>query len=377
MLDSPHAISPGRSRPRPSPVVSRWLAVSRAAGPVAVALLTAPGVARELTVALVQPGITSPAARDTASERLTAGLVRGAGAGRDRPGLIVWGESSIASDLRTDPVLLGRLRQLSTAAGAPLLVNQDTIIPGKGRSKVAVLVEPGGIAGTYTKTRLVPFGEYIPFRSQLGWLTRISRAAPQNMIPGSGAKVLTASVPGGPVRLGVLICFESAFPDMARADVQRGAQLIVYQTSDSTFQASWQLAQHASLAAVRAAETGRPAVQAALTGDSAAFDAQGRLLAWASGGFRGVLTVRLELPPTGYRTPFDRYGPYIPWICVIIVAVTGLLAAGQAGRRGRGRRATGSSRPAAADTVKAQPPASTGRLSSRGSRKSGPGAGRQ
>jgi apolipoprotein N-acyltransferase len=74
-------------------------------------------------------------------------------------------------------------------------------------------------------------------------------------------------------------------------------------------------------------------VQAALTGDSAAFDARGRLLAWAPGGFRGVLTVRLGLPPAGYRTPFDRYGPYTAWICVIIVAVTGLVAAG---RRGRG-----------------------------------------
>jgi len=308
-------------------------AVAVVAGPVAVALLAAPGVARELTVALVQPGITGPAVRDTASERLTEGLVRGQGP--DRPGLIVWGESSIASDLRTDPVLLRRLRQLSTAAGAPLLVNQDTIIPGEGKSKVAVLVEPGGIAGTYTKTRLVPFGEYIPFRSQLGWLTRISRAAPQNMIPGSGAKVLTASVPGGPLRFGVLICFESAFPDMARANVQQGAQLIVYQTSDSTFQASWQLAQHASLVAVRAAETGRPAVQAALTGTSAAFDARGRLLAWAPGGFRGVRLVKLSLPPAGYRTPFDRYGPYIPWICVITVVVTGLLAAVRAGRRNR------------------------------------------
>jgi len=314
-------------------------AVAVVAGPGAVALLTAPGVARTLTVALVQPGITGPAARDTASERLTAGLTAGLTGGlvrgRDRPGLIVWGESSIASDLRTDPVLLGRLRQLSTAAGAPLLVNQDTIIPGKGKSKAAVLVEPGGIAGTYTKTRLVPFGEYIPFRSQLGWLTRISRAAPQNMIPGSGAKALTASVPGGPLRFGVLICFESAFPDMARANVQQGAQLIVYQTSDSTFQASWQLAQHASLVAVRAAETGRPAVQAALTGTSAAFDARGRLLAWAPGGFRGVRLVKLGLPPAGYRTPFDRYGPYTPWFCVIVVAVTGLLAAGRAGRRNR------------------------------------------
>jgi apolipoprotein N-acyltransferase len=90
----------------------------------------------------------------------------------------------------------------------------------------------------------------------------------------------------------VLICFESAFPDMSRADARRGAQLIVYQTSDSTFQGSWAPAQHASLGALRAAETGRPVVQAALTGVSAAYDAQGRLLASMTTAQRGLLTVR-------------------------------------------------------------------------------------
>ena len=106
----------------------------------------------------------------------------------------------------------------------------------------------------------------------------------------------------------MLICFESAFPDMSRVDAQRGAQLIVYQTSDSTFQGSWAPAQHASLGALRAAETGRPAVQAALTGDSAAFDAQGRLLASMGTAQRGLLTVRLGLEPGTALTPFDRYG---------------------------------------------------------------------
>jgi len=286
-------------------------AVVIAAGPAAFALTPPPHPARPVTLTLVQPGIQhNPRIRVNASERLSAGL------GRLRPDLVVWGESSIASDLRTDPRLLARLEALSAANGAQILANQDSQTPA-GKTKVAVLVGPRGIVATYTKTRLVPFGEYIPFRQQLGWLTKISRAAPTNMIPGSGAKVIRMTARSGErIPIGVLICFESAFPDMSRVDARRGAQLIVYQTSDSTFQGSWAPAQHASLGALRAAETGRPVVQAALTGVSAAYDAQGRLLASMTTAQRGLLTVRLGLEPATALTPFDRYGDVVPWTAI-------------------------------------------------------------
>src|SRR5215831_15297150 len=192
----------------PAPVRALGVAaavVVIAAGPAAFALMPPPPhPARFVTLALVQPGIQqNPQIRVNASERLSAGL------GRLRPDLIVWGESSIASDLRTDPRLLARLRALSAANGAQILANQDSQTPA-GKTKVAVLVGPRGIVATYTKTRLVPFGEYIPFRQQLGWLTKISRAAPTNMIPGSGAKVIQMTARDGQrIPIGVLICFES------------------------------------------------------------------------------------------------------------------------------------------------------------------------
>ena len=297
-------------------------AVVIAAGPAAFALTPPPPhPARFVTLTLVQPGIQhNPRIRVNASERLSAGL------GRLHPDLVVWGESSIASDLRKDPRLLARLKALSAANGAQILANQDSQTPA-GKTKVAVLVGPRGIVATYTKTRLVPFGEYIPFRQQLGWLTKISRAAPTNMIPGSGAKVIQMTARNGQrIPIGVLICFESAFPDMSRVVARRGAQLIVYQTSDSTFQGSWAPAQHASLGALRAAETGRPVVQAALTGVSAAYDAQGRLLASMSTAQRGRLTVRVGLEPGTALTPFDRYGDVVPWTAIgiaLLAAVAG------------------------------------------------------
>jgi apolipoprotein N-acyltransferase len=120
-------------------------------------------------------------------------------------------------------------------------------------------------------------------------------------------------------------------------DARRGAQLIVYQTSDSTFQQSWAPAQHASLGAVRAAETGRPAVQAALTGDSVAFDAQGRLLARLTTSQHGILLVRLGLAPATALTPFDRIGEVVPWTAIGIALLSAALLIYL--RRPRGRAA--------------------------------------
>jgi apolipoprotein N-acyltransferase len=309
-----------------------------AAGPVAFALTAPSPAVRTVTVGLVQPGlIRDPGRRVAVSIRLTRALA-------GRADLVVWGESSVGYDLSTDTPLLHRLQRLAAADHAQVLASQDALDAAGDKSKVAVLIGGHGIDGQYVKSRLVPFGEYIPLRSELGWLTGISRAAATNMVPGPGAHVLTATLPdtasdGGPsLTIGPLICFESAFPDMSRYDADHGAQIITYQTSDSTFQGSWALAQHASLSALRAAETGRPVVQAALTGDSVAFDARGRLLAWAGPADRGSLTARLSLPAATARTPFDELGDYVPLTALAIVAVAAVFGLARGGHNGRGRR---------------------------------------
>ncbi|GHB00155.1 hypothetical protein GCM10010512_34520 [Streptomyces thermoviolaceus subsp. thermoviolaceus] len=69
---------------------------------------------------------------------------------------------------------------------------------------------------------------------------------------------------GRGLRIGPLICSESAFPDMSRDLAGRSADLLRAQSSTSTFQHSWAPARHASPAALRAAETGRPMVHASL-----------------------------------------------------------------------------------------------------------------
>ena len=317
-------------------------AAAAGSGPLAFALTAPFPAVRPVTIALVQPGVVQDATqRVNASVALTKEFSANGKLAAEHPNLIVWGESSVADDLTFDHSLLGQIEMLSAQDHAEILASQDSSVPGPsdspsggsdsttagGQEKVAVLVSPSGIQGRYVKTRLVPFGEYIPFRNQLGWLTDISHAAPSNMIPGAGAHTLTVTTTpdGKPLTIGVLICFESAFPDMSRVETDQGAQVIVYQSSTSTFQGTWGPDQHGSLAALRAAETGRPVVQAALTGDSVAFDARGRELAWLGQDSSGVVTVRLDLPAAADRTFYDKAGDYVMWTGVAVTALAGLV----------------------------------------------------
>ena len=152
----------------------------------------------------------------------------------------------------------------------------------------------------------------------LGWLSTFTKAAAKNRF----AATTSRSCRSTGSRFAPLICFESAFPDLSRRAALDGAELLVFQSSTTTFQGSWVPDQHASLAAVRAVETGRPAVQATLAGTTAAFDAHGPPA--------GLVAGRDRAPsPSRYRwarvdTPYDRLGDWVPAWCFAALAATAI-----------------------------------------------------
>ncbi|WP_103512151.1 apolipoprotein N-acyltransferase [Streptomyces sp. SM13] len=263
-------------------------------------------------IAVVQPGVVegpgSVARRLDRGEELTRSL---AGRGVD---LVVWGESSIGAGAWQSPETARRLAELSRRVGADLLVNVDARqTDGSGRSgifKSAVLVGPDGPTGDrYDKMRLVPFGEYVPARSLLGWATSVGKAAGEDRLRGDRQVVMTLPDGDRGLRVGPLVCFESAFPDMSRRLVRDGAQVLVAQSATSTFQDSWAPAQHASLGALRAAENGRPMVHATLTGISAAYGPRGERVGRPLGTDASAAEV-FDLPLARGETLYGRLGDW-------------------------------------------------------------------
>lgn len=114
---------------------------------------------------------------------------------------------------------------------------------------------------------------------------------------------------GHGLRIGPMVCFESAFPDMSRHLAEDGAEVLLAQSSTSSFQHSWAPEQHASLAALRAAETGRPMVHATLTGVSAVYGPSGeRIGSWL--GTDASEAAVYEVPLATGVTPYVRFGDW-------------------------------------------------------------------
>ncbi|MBZ4320973.1 apolipoprotein N-acyltransferase [Streptomyces huiliensis] len=269
-----------------------------------------PRAAGTARIAIVQPGVVdgpgSVRRRLDREEELTRSL---AGRGVD---LVVWGESSVGTDLGADPALRARLSALSRTVGADLLVNVDARRSDRpGIFKSSVLVGPDGPTGDrYDKMRLVPFGEYVPARSLLGWATSVGKAATEDRRRGDRQVVTRLpSGRGAGLRIGPLVCFETAFPDMSRHLAADGARVLVAQSSTSSFQHGWAPGQHASLAALRAAETWRPMVHATLTGVSAVADAHGRTVGPRLGTGTSAAAV-YDVPLASGTSPYVRAGDW-------------------------------------------------------------------
>lgn len=321
------------------------LVATAAATSAAWALSPRPDVDGQVRIAVVQPGvIDGPGNRLAREEQLTRRL-----AGQDVD-LIVWGESSVGFDLGDRPDLARRLAGLSRATGADILVNVDARRSDKpGIYKSSILVGPDGLTGErYDKMRLVPFGEYVPARSLLGWATSVGKAAGEDRMRGSRPVVMNV---GDGLRAGPMVCFETAFPDMTRHLAREGADVLIGQSSTSTFQNSWAPEQHASLAALRAAETGRPMVHATLTGVSAVYGPSGqRVGSWL--GTDASATQIYEVPLAHGTTPYVRLGDWTVHAAMLILAAWG---AGQGLRTLRLRRSAPEPRVPPARTVHESP----------------------
>ncbi|WP_309711443.1 apolipoprotein N-acyltransferase [Armatimonas sp.] len=242
-----------------------------------------PSQSTTLHLALIQAGHANESATDDYIALSRQAALR-------HPELIVWPEGA-ATEATISLVQLSALaRELKT----PLLVGFYADGTNNRPENLAILFDgTGKESGRYSKQRLAPFGEVYPFQHALQPIYASFGIHHDSYRHGERPGVLT--LPTGQ-RIGIGICFESAFPWVATKNTQAGAQIMLFLTSDQAFGQSAALPQHRDLAIVRAIENRRPVAQVATTGITTLIAADGTVQAALAPGKRGILFVHAILP---------------------------------------------------------------------------------
>ena len=248
--------------------------------------------------------------------------------------LIVLPESSLDADPRRDHSLDVALTSLAAAHHADVVAGGNIPAPHGRLYNAAFHYRPepadpkdpsgtGRTAEIYRKRHLVPFGEYVPWRSELSFIDALQKV-PTDYAPGRGPTVFDVASH----RIGALICFESAFASLARQYAERGADAIVVLTNNRSYRRSANSAQHLAIGQFRAAETGRPLLQAAISGISALVDHTGRVQS-RTRLFQPTVLVGQVSTYRG-RTPYTVLGEWV--VAASAVLLAGVVAAGRARR---------------------------------------------
>ena len=233
------------------------------------------------------------------------------------PSLVVWPETALPFYPPFNDQM-GPLKNLVAGGETALLAGAPwyEIIDRQNRKvkyyNSALLLSPDGeYAGTYYKTHLVPFGEYVPLKRLLPFLEPLVEA-----VGDFSAGTIERPLVWQEAKTGILICFESVFPELSRQWVQAGANILVNLTNDAWYGKSSAPHHSLAMAVLRAVETRRSLIRSANTGISAFVDPVGEIDD-RSGLFEPWAAAREAVLMTD-KTVWVRFGHLFAPICLIL-----------------------------------------------------------
>jgi apolipoprotein N-acyltransferase len=225
--------------------------------------------------------------------------------------LIFWPEAAIPALPEQVPNFIKQLTQSVKQSNTALMLGIPLYNYSTQQYYNAAVVIGNG-QGVYLKRHLVPFGEYVPLLNVLGPLLDSLNIPMSGMTPGPDGQALPImqNIP-----VAVFICYESAFPEEFRDDMQN-AELIATLSDDSWFGHSLGFYQHEEMDQMRAIETARYIVRATNSGETSVIDTHGKVIAKIPSFQAGVL--KSTVVPMGGNTPWMIIGIW-PLLGLILV----------------------------------------------------------
>lgn len=243
---------------------------------------------------------------------------------RPPPAFIVWPENGTDMDPFLDAETNRLVQAALDRAGVPILVGAILEGPGKDERRTASLWwDPeAGVQGTYIKRGIVPFGEWVPFRSILLPLIPELQYVGAQSIPGTAPGVLPVTLADGTaLKLGILVCYDLVYDDFAYDTVRAGGQVQIVQSSNAMYQGTGQIEQQFAITRVRALELRREMLVVTTSGVSGLINPDGSV-AFTEPDHVSASGV-VELPTREGVTPAAWGASWIE-LTITLLAVVGL-----------------------------------------------------
>ena len=248
-----------------------------------------------------------------------------------KPDLVVWPESAVPGFFN-DMVQGGAFADQLKQGDFSLVTGADHEEWGKLYNSIAVMRGTTDNRTIHPKIRLVPFGEFIPFRKQVPLLeSMLGGLIPMDF--NAGTSLEPVRVKGQPFSIVPLVCFEDTIGEHARKFVRAEPQVIVNVTNDNWFRESPATEMHFVNARWRALELRRTLLRSANTGVTAIVSPWGDVQRIPSHQ-QGVVTGKFY---TGHGevTFYAKHGDIVSQVAGII-GVAGCAAVWWHRRRGPG-----------------------------------------
>mgnify|MGYP003322833539 CR=1 FL=1 len=268
----------------------------------------------KLSVALVQPNVDqkdrwSPPQRNKILRGLLSQTQPHWGAD-----IIIWPEGAIPALYTQAEQFLLELDQHAKQHNTALITGIPTNNNPAGLYYNSMLTVGDG-KGQYNKTRLVPFGEYVPFETLIRGLNNFFDL-PMSAFS-LGAKHQSPLL-AKQYKIATAICYEIAYPNLVAQNV-RNTTVILTVSNDAWFGNSIGPQQHMQMARMRAIENAKPMMRGTNNGITALVDYQGKIYKQLPQFDKGVLSGQIT-PRTG-STPFTTYASW-PIISLSLLSIT-------------------------------------------------------
>jgi apolipoprotein N-acyltransferase len=230
--------------------------------------------------------------------------------------LIVWPETAVQGSLAENKNELAIFANLAKDTGAYILLGSAERPKFRSNdarmeriaSNSAFLISPAGeIAGRYDKIRLLPFGEYLPFK-QFPWPSRIAGSWSAGEFT-AGNQYTLFDLKGA--QFAVTICWENIFADLFRRFVKSGATFMVNLTNEAWFGETAAPYQLMAMSVFRAVENHVSIARAANTGISVFIDPVGRILGRVKRGNKDIFVegyLAENVPLSSAKTFYTEHG---------------------------------------------------------------------